>query len=113
MVYTDYILSRVIAELAQEPGWNSMLMFVSDHGESLGEHGVYLHGLPNSLAPDYQREIPFKLWLSPGFAQSRGIAAQDLVRDRDHPQDFVFHSVLGAFGVDSDILKPEFNLFAP
>ena len=113
MVYTDYILSRVIAELAQEPGWNSMLMFVSDHGESLGEHGVYLHGLPNSLAPDYQREIPFKLWLSPGFSQSRGISAQDLVRDRDHPQDFVFHSVLGAFGVDSDILKPEFNLFAP
>jgi lipid A ethanolaminephosphotransferase len=112
IVYTDYILSRVIAELGTDPTWDSALLFVSDHGESLGEHGVYLHGLPNSLAPAYQRDIPFKLWLSPGFAASRGVTAQDLVRDRDHPHDFVFHSVLGAFGVESPMLKPEFNLFA-
>lgn len=112
VVYTDHILSQVIVQLQAEPTWDSVMIYVSDHGESLGEQGVYLHGLPNSLAPDVQRDIPFLLWLSPGFQGSRGIIPQDLVKDRPHSHDFVFHSVMGAFGLESDILKPEFNLFA-
>ncbi|OOE99373.1 hypothetical protein BZG77_03120 [Salinivibrio sp. IB643] len=66
--YTDYVLSKVIETLKDKSDqYNTAMMYVSDHGESLGENGVYLHGLPYRFALDYQKKVPLMVWLSDGF----------------------------------------------
>ena len=64
IVYTDYILSKVIEDLKDLSEYKSTMIFVSDHGESLGEKNLYMHGLPMSIAPKEQYEIPFIVWTS-------------------------------------------------
>jgi lipid A ethanolaminephosphotransferase len=88
-----------------------VLIYVSDHGQSLGESGFYLHGAPNAVAPKQQREIPFLVWMSDGFKARKGITDADIIPAETFPHDLPFHSVMGAFGMKSDIYKPEFNIF--
>ena len=64
IVYTDYILATLIGELKQLEEYNSSMIYISDHGESLGENNLYMHGIPVSIAPKEQLEIPFIVWLS-------------------------------------------------
>ena len=109
--YTDYQLASLIKDLRSLPDTDSTMIYVSDHGQSLGENGVYLHGLPNALAPSFQRRIPFLVWMSDGFKQSRGLTNQDIIPQESFPHDFAFHSVMGAFNMRSDIYKPEYDLF--
>ncbi|POF51884.1 phosphoethanolamine transferase, partial [Vibrio vulnificus] len=72
ILYTDYVLSQTINKLkALEERYNTALIYVSDHGESLGENGLFLHGMPYSLAPEYQTKVPLMLWMSPSFAQTK------------------------------------------
>lgn len=66
IVYTDYILSKIIDDLKELKDYKSTMMFVSDHGESLGEKKLYMHGLPLSIAPKEQYKIPFIVWVSDG-----------------------------------------------
>jgi lipid A ethanolaminephosphotransferase len=119
---TDHFLHQIILKLRALKGVPSVLIYLSDHGESLGESGVYLHGLPYSIAPAAQKEIPLLIWMSDTFKQKRGwsdsaFQKQWLSSDpqKAFSQDVVFHSVLGAFGVNSSasslVYKPEFNLF--
>jgi lipid A ethanolaminephosphotransferase len=110
--YTDYLLADLIAQLQGIPGANTAMMYVSDHGQSLGENGLYLHGTPPVVAPDVQREVPFLVWMSDGFKQARGIENADVMQAETFPHDFPFHSVMGAFGMRSDIYKPEFDIFS-
>ncbi|WP_049794118.1 phosphoethanolamine--lipid A transferase EptA [Bordetella avium] len=106
LVYTDYVLGSLIGMLSSLP-YPATLLYAADHGESLGEHGWYLHGAPNALAPDVQRDIPFYLWLSDSHPRLRlPTQAPD-----DLSHNHVFHSVLGAFGMQSPIYQPEHNLF--
>ncbi|ERO99579.1 sulfatase-like hydrolase/transferase [Enterobacter sp. MGH 14] len=66
--YTDYVLAEMIEKLKNySDQYNTVLLYVSDHGESLGESGLYLHGTPYKLAPDQQTHIPMQVWMSPGF----------------------------------------------
>ena len=76
ILYTDYFLSRVIAALeAKSSAFDTAMLYVSDHGESLGENGLYLHGFPYALAPPEQTRVPMLFWASPGFYANRaGIA---------------------------------------
>ena len=68
ILYTDYFLSRVIDELEKRSAeFDTAMLYVSDHGESLGENGLYLHGFPYSMAPREQIEVPMLFWASPGF----------------------------------------------
>jgi glucan phosphoethanolaminetransferase (alkaline phosphatase superfamily) len=69
ILYTDYFLHQAIELLKTFPEHASMLMYISDHGESLGEHGIYLHGSPYSIAPDVQKNVPFLIWMSDTFKQ--------------------------------------------
>ena len=108
--YTDFLLADLIAQLSMVDA-DTALIYVSDHGQSLGEGGFYLHGLPNSVAPRQQREVPFLVWMSEGFKAHRGLSAQDVIRNEAFPHDFPFHSVMGAFGMRSDIYKPEYDIF--
>ena len=103
IVYTDYILSNVIKELNQLKDYNSTMIFVSDHGESLGEKNLYMHGVPISIAPKEQYEIPFIVWSSDTSKQVKA--------HRTVCQNHVFHSVLNFLGVQSPIYNEEMNIF--
>jgi len=111
--YTDYHMAALIKQLGSLENTATAVIYVSDHGQSLGENGYYLHGAPVKIAPPEQLRIPFWVWMSPAFKQSRGLSTDAIVRDTTHPHDFPFHSVMGAFGMQSDIYKPEFDVFAP
>lgn len=116
IVYTDFVLSRLIGLLGREAGRSDVAMlYVSDHGESLGENGLYLHGLPWLLAPEEQKHVPMLLWLSEGFGRDRGIDRACLEGRRKAPysHDHLFHSILGLFEVRTSIYSPELDLFQP
>jgi len=86
-------------------------MYVGDHGESLGEKGVYLHGLPYFLAPDAQKTVPLIIWFG---AQHHDLDIERLARMRDGAisHDYVFHTVLGIFEVESEVRDPSMDLEA-
>lgn len=104
IVYTDYILSNVIADLKQLTAYKSTMIFVSDHGESLGEKNLYMHGLPMSIAPKEQYEIPFIVWLSDN-------SSKHLKPNKTLSQNHVFHSVLNFLNIESSIYNEEMNIF--
>ncbi|MGH8443331.1 MAG: phosphoethanolamine--lipid A transferase EptA [Nevskiaceae bacterium] len=110
--YTDEFLSQVIALLKRLEHTPSLMIYVADHGESLGEYGLYLHGTPLSIAPDVQKEIPFILWMSPEFASARGVDPRQLLSRASHDQHEIFHTVMGAFALRSDAYRGEYDLFA-
>lgn len=104
ILYTDYFLSEAIDLLKAYPSFESVLLYVSDHGESLGENGVYLHGLPYLIAPDAQKHVPMIIWIGDLMRQS-DINFSDL-KARKHDKfthDNMFHTLLGFLEVDSDI----------
>lgn len=103
IVYTDYILSKIIDDLKQLNGYKSTMIFVSDHGESLGEKNLYMHGVPMSIAPKEQYEIPFIVWLSDSSKQ--------LKPNKVLSQNHVFHSVLNFLSIQSPIYNEEMNIF--
>lgn len=104
IVYTDYILYNIIEDLKQLKEYKSAMLFVSDHGESLGEKNLYMHGVPLSIAPKEQYEIPFIVWVSDN-------SAKQLKHNKILSQNHVFHSVLNFLGVQSPIYDEKMNIF--
>ncbi|MBB1060016.1 phosphoethanolamine transferase [Marilutibacter spongiae] len=113
--YTDSVLARLVATLQADADVDSALVYVSDHGESLGEDGVYLHGLPYSIAPRTQVRVPMVMWFSPGMQASRGLDLQCLreVAGRPASHDNLFSSVLGLMQVQTPEYRPDLDLFRP
>ncbi|MBS1746400.1 MAG: phosphoethanolamine--lipid A transferase EptA [Bacteroidetes bacterium] len=105
IVYTDYLLHQVIEDLQQLKGYKSSMIFVSDHGESLGEKNLYMHGLPLSMAPKEQYEIPFIVWDSDSSEHLK--PSPDTVLTQHN----VFHSVLHFLGFKSPIYDESMNIF--
>ncbi|UPZ14427.1 phosphoethanolamine--lipid A transferase EptA [Flavobacterium humidisoli] len=103
IVYTDFILHNVIEDLKQLKEFKSTMIFVSDHGESLGEKNLYMHGVPISFAPKEQYEIPFIVWVSDGSKQ--------LKPTKTLTQNNVFHSVLNFLNIESPIYDEKMNIF--
>lgn len=103
IVYTDYILSKVIDDLKELKDYKSTMIFVSDHGESLGEKNLYMHGVPISFAPKEQYEIPFIVWVSDNSKQ--------LKANKTVTQNHVFHSVLNFLNIQSPVYNEELNIF--
>ncbi|MBU0681933.1 MAG: phosphoethanolamine--lipid A transferase [Proteobacteria bacterium] len=115
ILYTDYFLDQVIAFLKKnEDRFNTAMLYVSDHGQSLGENNLYLHGLPYMIAPDEQKHVPFILWLSNGFAAASAVDTRCLQQQRSesYSHDNLFHSVLGLMGVETAVYNPELDIFA-
>lgn len=106
IAYTDQVLGGVIDWLKkQEATNNTAMIYMSDHGESLGENNLYLHGMPYAIAPAVQKKIPWITWLSPGFAKSRNLSA-DCLRARAQAEvthDHLFHSLLGLMQVKTQV----------
>ncbi|MCP5015353.1 MAG: phosphoethanolamine--lipid A transferase [Ketobacter sp.] len=116
IVYTDYVLSQVIAFLKQhENRYNGAMMYVSDHGESLSEGNLYLHGIPYSIAPEEQTHIPLLLWLSNHYAEEMGIDKSCLEQQTgiEYSHDNVFDTVLDLMDVDTRIRQRERSLITP
>ena len=115
ILYTDHVLAQMIDFLKQQSGYNTALLYLSDHGESLGEDGLYLHGMPWHLAPEQQRHIPFIWWMSEDYAGHMGLSASCLQRRLDTPlsQDDLFSSVLGMFAVRTQVYDPTLDFLAP
>ena len=103
IVYTDFILSSLIGELKSLEQYNSTMFYVSDHGESLGEKNLYMHGVPASIAPKEQLEIPFIVWLSDD--------AKTLKNNQVLHQHNVFHSILDFLGIESPIYDENRSIF--
>lgn len=103
IVYTDYILYNVIEDLKALKEYSSAMLFVSDHGESLGEKNLYMHGLPLSIAPKEQFDIPFVVWFSDSSKQ--------LKPNRTVSQNHVFHSVINFLGIRTPIYDENMNIF--
>lgn len=117
ILYVDHVVDKAIKLLqAKQDKFTTSLVYLSDHGESLGEDGVYLHGLPYSIAPDTQKHVPMVMWLSADYQQRYGISAQCLqqrAKKENYSQDNLFSTLLGLLGVSTheyqaadDILTP-------
>lgn len=114
--YTDYFLNQVIEWLiAQQETHNVAMIYVSDHGESLGENRIYLHGMPYAIAPEFQTRVPFIFWASPGFYQDRGLTKDCLsdFRNSAFSHDNLFHSLLGLVDIQTEYYQPKLDIFAP
>jgi lipid A ethanolaminephosphotransferase len=100
--YTDRMVAELITQLEARQGeFNSLLIYASDHGESLGEQGLYLHGMPYAFAPEEQKKVPMLMWISPGLRESIGLDGSCLATQAHKAvsHDNLFHTILGAFGV--------------
>lgn len=115
LLYTDHVLARNIDLLKElEPDYDTALLYVSDHGESLGENGLYLHGLPYSIAPAEQTRVPMVMWLSSGFAARNRVDPACLRTQAARPaaHDNLFHTVLGLLDVHTAIRDDALDLSA-
>ena len=114
IAYTDHIIASAIKTLAQDSRYSSALLYVSDHGESTGEHGLYLHGAPYLFAPSQQTHVPMLSWVSPSFAE-REPAQASCLRKRHADalsHDNIFHSMLGLAGVETAVHNPALDMSA-
>ncbi len=111
IAYTDHVLASLIQQLSTLKNTAAVMIYASDHGESLGENGLYLHGTPAAVAPDVQMDIPFIAWTSDEFKRQRGLATGAVVPAGQYSHDNVFHSVMGALGMHSSIYKKELDIF--
>lgn len=114
LLYTDHFLARTIADLQGRGDYDTALIYVSDHGESLGEKGLYLHGVPYAIAPREQIKVPMVMWFSPGFAAGTGLDTACLRREASAPasHDNLFPSVLGLMDVRTKVYDANRDLFA-
>ena len=115
--YTDKVLSQLIDKLKTlESQYNVGLVYLSDHGESLGALGLYLHGTPYKFAPDDQTRVPLLTWLSPQLQRDRGLN-QDCLRQeagsKRFSHDNLFHSMLGIMDVQTQVYDGKLDLFKP
>ena len=113
LLYTDHVLASLVAKLqAAADGVDSVLVYVSDHGESLGENQLYLHGMPYAIAPDVQTQVPMVMWLSAGLPRAVGLDAACLQRRAAQPatHDHLFHTTLGLLGVRTAVYEPAWDL---
>lgn len=116
LLYTDYLVSQVIEKAKQyQDKYNVAVIYLSDHGESLGENGLYLHGTPYSVAPAQQTHVPMLFWLSDNYAKAQGIDMQclkDNAADKDVSQDNLFHTVLSAMNVQTSERDSQLDILA-
>lgn len=116
VVATDRMLGSLIGWLASKGQRQpTAMMYVADHGESLGENNLYLHGLPYSVAPDVQKRVPWITWLSPAMQQRMGMRTsclQQAVATARISHDNLFHSMLGLTDVQTALHQPDLDIFA-
>ena len=111
ILYTDYFLSKVINFLKPYSNTHETAMFyMSDHGESLGENGIYLHGLPYFMAPDEQKHISSLIWFGDEFKNDMDMEKLNSYKNKQFSQDNLFHTLLGLFEVETEVYKKDMDI---
>ncbi len=114
LLYTDAVLARLIGQLQAASGTvDSVVLYASDHGESLGENNLFLHGLPYLIAPDTQKRVPMVMWLSDGLRQGAEAVDAACLRQRaaqPAAHDHLFHTLLGLLDVKTALYEPAWDL---
>lgn len=115
VIETDSVLADAIGVLrkaAEEKGVNTGMLWVSDHGESLGEKGLFLHGAPYMMAPDEQLQVPMVMWFSDAFAETYGVDRAALAEraKKDATHEHLYSTVLGLLNVESKTYRKAFDL---
>lgn len=116
ILYTDWVLDKTIKLLQREfTDMDTALVYVSDHGESLGENNLYLHGAPYFVAPSEQTHVPMLAWISENYRTDFSIDLECVRNERELPlsHDNFFHSVLGMLQLNAKVYDPELDIFSP
>lgn len=112
VLYTDYFLSKVIGLLkGYDKSHNTAMLYFSDHGESLGEKGLYLHGIPYAVAPKSQTHIGSLMWFGKGITDKFDVDTIRQRKDQRHSHDNLFHTLLGVFEVETEVYSNELDIF--
>lgn len=115
ILYTDHFLAQVVELLKKnQDKYDTSMLYVSDHGESLGENGMYLHAAPYAIAPETQTHVPMVFWFGNQTLKDAGIDRSCLEAKRDQPDlshDYMFHSVLGLLGVETHVYDASLDMF--
>ena len=115
ILYTDHFLGQAIQWLKKSEATSApAMLYVSDHGESLGENNLYLHGLPYRVAPDVQKRVPWITWLSPSFEKQSGLLPTCLKNKTQATltHDNYFHSVLGLMNISTQAYQAKLDVHA-
>ncbi|UVM49080.1 phosphoethanolamine--lipid A transferase [Pseudomonas sp. B21-015] len=115
LVYTDHVLSSLIDLLrSNQDKVDTAMLYLSDHGESLGEYNLFLHGTPYMLAPEQQKHVAMLAWFSDSYQKSFSVDTHCLQLSREKPlsQDNLFHSMLGLLEVNSKVYSPGLDMFS-
>ncbi len=112
IVYTDHVLAQLINVLAQYSDFQTAFWYLSDHGESTGEHGLYLHGAPYMFAPTQQTHIPMLMWFSSSWQQAQPRQKDCLIqqKNRQLSQDNLFSTLLSLMDVRSQTQHKDLDL---
>ena len=116
ILWTDSNLNEIINYLKNMNDINDTAMiYVSDHGESTGEYGMYMHGLPYIIAPDNQIHIPFIVWFSEGFTKLEHLDTICLTKEKEnnYSHDNIFHSILGLLDIQTSAYQKRLEIFSP
>ena len=110
-MYTDYFLSKVIGLLKSNNNqFETAMFYVSDHGESLGEKGIYLHGLPYFMAPEQQKRVASILWFNDKMKKEFDYPALKTKTDHLYSHDNIFHTVLGMMDVSTSVYNKKMDI---
>ena len=116
ITYTDHMLAKTIEYLKQhETNFQTAMVYVSDHGESLGESGIYLHSTPYAIAPEMQTHVPMIVWGSKPFFESSGLdyaCLQNTAQNDAYSHDYIFSSILSLMDVKTSEYKAELDIFS-
>ncbi|MGQ0287085.1 phosphoethanolamine transferase [Pasteurellaceae bacterium 22721_9_1] len=115
ILYIDQFIDKVIAKLEKRDEWESAVLYVSDHGESLGEDGVYLHSAPYAIAPKEQTSVPMVMWFSPTWQKYEGVDLACLRKnaaEKSYSHDNIFSTVFGLMDMShiSDTYRPDMDI---
>ena len=109
ILYTDYFLSKTIGLLKEnDKQFATAMFYLSDHGESLGEKGLYLHGFPYAIAPDAQKHVPAVMWFGKQFKINKQALKQRASQPYTH--DYLFHTMLGFIEVNTSAYHPQLDI---
>ena len=114
LLYTDYVLDSLIETLKNTTKYQTALWYLSDHGESTGESGMYLHGAPYAIAPTQQTHIPMLMWFSTVWQHQAKQQIKCLAQQgrKELSQDNLFPTMLSLLDVKSKVIDPNNDMLA-
>ena len=114
IVYTDHVLAQIIETLKQQTQYQTGFWYLSDHGESTGEHGLYLHGAPYSMAPTQQTHVPMLMWFSDAWKQqnTQQVSCLKGQTEQARSQDHLFPSLLSLLDIKTQVTEAKNDMLA-